>query len=223
MAIEPEQLAAAPQPTWRRLGVFGGSFDPIHLGHLIVASEARYHLGLDYVLFVPANVSPFKSGATTFSATDRLAMIELAVAADARLGASRIELDRPGPSYTVDMLRGLRAQHPGAQLHFIMGADSLLTFHLWRQPTEILSLARLAVLKRPGATVDLDQLDRELPGLAAATDIVDTLEIGISSTLVRNRLAQGSPVRYLVPRRVEDYIRSLDLAKEKGANARPSC
>jgi nicotinate-nucleotide adenylyltransferase len=206
-----------------RLGVFGGTFDPIHIGHLIVAEEARVCQALDWVLFIPARISPLKQEeGTLFSSEERWQMVTLAIADNPRFVASRVDLDRQGPSYTVDTLRQLKAIHRPASLHFILGADSLRSLCDWRQPEEIAQLARLVAISRPGYDLGLEKLNRDIPGLAEVTDILETLQIGISSTDIRRRLRQGLPISYQVPRAVERFIyqcashRGLVLANRCG-------
>ncbi len=210
-------------PTGVRLGVLGGTFDPIHIGHLIVAEEARVCMTLDTVLFVPARISPLKQeDGTLFSAEERWQMVELAIADNPHFSASRVDLDRQGPSYTVDTLRQLKTRHRPASIHFILGADSLRSLREWRQPHEIAQLARLVAISRPGYDLGIEELDRDIPGLAAATDVLETLEIGISSSDIRRRLRQGLPIAYQVPHDVERFIyqcagvKGLALAKRCG-------
>jgi nicotinate-nucleotide adenylyltransferase len=206
-----------------RLGVLGGTFDPIHLGHLIVAEEARVLMGLDRVIFVPTQVSPLKLQGTYATGDERLRMVELAVADNAHFCASRVDLDRPAPSYTVDTLRALQATYGAtAQFHFIMGADSLHTFHSWHRPEEIIRLARLIVVSRVGFVLDWETFERDVPGLRAATDVLETLHLGISSTDIRARVRKGWPIHYQVPAAVEAYVRehALYLAAEEARVAR---
>jgi len=158
--------AALPPPY--RVGVLGGTFDPVHVGHLIIAQEVAYRLQLAEVLFVPARVSPFKRDADAAPAEDRAAMfaapaedraamLELALADEPRFRLSRVDLDRPAPSYTVDTLRVLHARlGPSVELCFVLGADALATFAEWRAPEEILCMARLACVTRPGTPLNLD-------------------------------------------------------------------
>ena len=205
----------------RRIGVFGGTFDPIHIGHLIIAEEARVRLALTQVRFVPARVSPLKMPGTFFGGEDRLAMVGLAIADNPYFSASRIDLDREGPSYTVDTLTALRAGiAPEDQLYFIMGADSVAMLPQWHRAAEIIRLARIVAVSRPGTCLDLATLDERLPGLSAATDLITAVHIGISSTALRERLAEGRPIRYLVPAAVENYIRGQHLAGASGESAR---
>jgi len=190
-----------------RLGVLGGTFDPIHMAHLIIAEEARTQLLLDYVIFVPTMVSPLKPGGTFFSNEDRYEMTRLAIQDNARFCVSRVDLDRKGPSFTVDTLKTIKACcTPGMQLFFIMGMDSLCSLTAWYRPEEIIRLARLAVISRPGFVPDLGALEEGLPGVSQATDLIETLKIGISATDIRARLRQGRSIRYLVPASVEAYI-----------------
>lgn len=190
-----------------RLGIFGGTFDPIHIGHLIVAEEARARLDLDHVLFVPARVSPLKPEGTFFSPAERLRMVKLAIEDNPHFSVSRIDLGREGPSYTVDTLRTIRQELcDEAQLFFIMGADALKTLNSWYRPEDIIRMTRLIAISRPGAQVDLKALEENVPGVSEATDIVDTLQIGISSTDLRSRLKQGLPIKYQVPAPVEAFI-----------------
>jgi nicotinate-nucleotide adenylyltransferase len=188
-----------------RIGVFGGSFDPVHNAHLIVARLAREQLALDRVLFVVAAAQPFKPGQHVATAAHRLRMVELAVAGIAEFQADGRELRRPGPSYTVDTLRELGAEYPGAELVLVMGADVAAGLGKWREPTEVRRLARVAVCHRGGYPVAGD-MQRE-GGAAVPADgeiIVPALEI--SSTMVRARAAAGLPVAGWVPRAVADYI-----------------
>jgi len=191
-----------------RLGVLGGTFDPIHIAHLVIAEEARVLCRLDRVIFVPARVSPLKlQEGTLFTAEERYEMVRLAIADHPAFEASRLDLDRQGPSFTVDTLRLLRALYPPSiSLFFVMGMDSLVNLHRWVRPDEIIRLARLIAISRPGYAPNLEALDRQVPGLAAATEMLLSLDIGISSTELRRRIQQGLPIRYQVPAAVEAYI-----------------
>jgi len=225
MALETccDQRAQAQESVRQmtRIGIFGGTFDPIHLGHLIVAEEVRSLLDLDQMIFVPARVSPLKMGENAmFSAQERLQMVELAVADNPCFRVSSIDLERSGPSFTVDTLRMFQGRFGlDAQLYFVMGMDSLRSLGLWRQPDEIIRLARIAAVSRPGSLVDWPELESILPGVRAATDLVSTLNIGISSTGIRQRLRQGRSVRYLVPLGVDQLISDILAARLQGAGA----
>lgn len=183
-----------------RLGLFGGTFDPIHTAHLIVAEMVRDAYALDEVWFIPANVPPHKAAPTTPGA-DRLAMVELAVADNPRFVACRIELDRPPPSYAEDTLHAIRAQRPDDALYYAIGADMLRDFTAWRGPERLVELAQFVAVTRPGETLQING--------AAIAQRIERLEIppiGISSTLIRRRLFEGRSVRYLVPDPVAAYI-----------------
>lgn len=192
---------AAAQP---RLGVLGGSFDPPHLAHLAIASEACHALGLARVLFVPAAAPPHKGTDERTSAEVRLEMASLAVDDDLRFTVSGIEIER-GLAYSVDMLRALSTRYPDHDLVFIMGSDSLVQLETWHEPEEILSLCSLAVAPRPGGSPE---------AIAAATarwgdyqvTLLDVPPMDIASSDIRGRAAQRRPIRYLVPHRVEQYI-----------------
>jgi len=189
----------------RRLGVFGGSFNPPHIGHLICAQAAIEELDLDQVLFVPARVPPHKEIDDDPGPEVRAALVEAAVAGDQRFTLSRVELEREGPSFTVDTLRELAAAHPGVELTLILGGDMALSFHSWREPETILALARLAVVERQG--IDDDSIRRALSGLGRARiSFFSMPRCDISSTDVRGRAAVGRPIRYLVPDAVADEI-----------------
>lgn len=202
----------------RRIGVLGGTFDPVHIGHLIVAEEARVRLGLERVLFVPARVSPHKLDEEPCDAEHRWRMVELAIAGNPHFEASRMELDRRGPSYTVDTLVALRKTFgPGCELHFIMGVDALEGLQRWRDPERILALARIVAVTRPGHDLDVDALARALPGLPGRLEVLATLQIGISATDLRERARRGLPIRYQVPEEVEAYIREHGLYRSEPA------
>ena len=196
----------------RRLGVFGGTFDPIHVGHLIIAEEARARTALDLVLFVPASVPPHKSHRPSATGKDRYQMVQMAIEDNACFAVSDVELNRDGPSFTVDTLRATRRDYgPRAQLYFVMGTDSLCALKAWHHPQEILRLTRIVAISRPGFDVDWQALEAEVPGVSRVTELLDTLHLGISSTDIRARTRQGLPIRYQVPAAVEAYIRDNHL------------
>lgn len=191
----------------RRMGVFGGTFDPIHIGHLVIAQEARARLALDGVVFVPARVSPLKPQGTFFSNQDRFRMVQLAIEDNPRFYVSRVDLDREGPSFTIDTLQAMKAQYgPETQLFFIMGADSLCSLKAWHRPDDIVRLTRIIAVSRPGFGVNLDALARDVPGILGAIEVIPDMRIGISSTDIRARIQQGLPIKYWVPAPVEAYI-----------------
>ncbi len=200
--------------TVQRLGVMGGSFDPVHIAHLIVADMVREALHLDLVLFVPVASQPLKPDKPVASASHRLAMLYLAVEGNPYFSVSRVDVDRPGPSYTVDTMQHLRRQWGGpddVQMWFILGSDSLSTFPQWRDPERILALTRLAVVRRPGTEPDMNLLQSRLPALANAADFVDAPLIQISSRDLRRRVAEGRSIRYRVPEPVRHYIEAHNL------------
>jgi len=186
-----------------RLGVMGGTFDPIHLGHLVCASEVAYALALDEVVFVPAGRPWQKEGRALSSGEDRYAMTRLATDDDDRFTASRAEIDRDGPTYTVDTLRELAGD--GVELFFIAGADALAQVGTWREPEALFGLATFVGVTRPGYAVDASRMP------ADRVRLVDTPALDISATDCRSRVARGAPIRYLVPSPVADYIAARGL------------
>lgn len=196
----------------RRLGILGGTFDPIHHGHLLAAEEARYQLALDRVLFVPAGSPPHKTKRAITPAHHRLRMVELAIAGKPYFGLSRVDLERPGPHYTVDTLALLRAEWgPEPAFFFIEGNDSLLDVPDWRQPWQLIELCELAVVTRPGAEIDLVELERQVPGLTARIHWVPMPLLQISSSDLRVRVREGRSISYLVPPAVEAYVEAHGL------------
>lgn len=194
-----------------RIGVLGGTFDPVHIGHLIIAQEALVQIGLAQVLFVPAHTSPLKRSPVA-SPEDRAAMVELAIRENPAFALSRVDLDRPGPSYTVETLAILRqAYGPGVDLCFIAGFDAVAELYRWREPTRLLELAEVIAVSRPGYKLVLPAQ------LAAAADrirVVQAPQIGISATDIRRRCHAGLPIRYLVPDAVRAYIEAHALYRE---------
>jgi nicotinate-nucleotide adenylyltransferase len=204
------------QPTPpRRIAVFGGTFDPVHLGHLITAEQCREQARLDEVWFMPAARPPHKR-AQPLSPFDRRAeMLALAVAGQPAFKVATLERDRPGLSYTVETLQALTTEHPEVDWHFVMGSDSLVDLPGWYQPQRIVALARLLVVVRPGvALLPLEELQKQL-GMPAASalrlQVIEAPLIGISSTDLRRRVSEGRGLRYLVPRAVECYIEEKKL------------
>jgi nicotinate-nucleotide adenylyltransferase len=194
----------------RRVGVMGGTFNPIHTGHLVTADEARHAFELDEVVFVPAGRPWQKDDADVAPAEDRYLMTVIATASNPAFGVSRVEVDRDGPTYTVDTLRALREQYPGAELFFITGADAILQILTWREPEAVLREARFIGATRPG--YDLDRLEKELPpGLEDRVHVMEIPALAISSTDVRRRAREGRPIRHLVPEGVATYIAKRGL------------
>ena len=190
-----------------RIGVYGGTFDPPHLGHLILAETAADSLELARVLFVPAADPPHKSAAQVrASAAHRLAMVELAIAGNPRFGLSRVDIDRAGPHYSVDMLRLLGAQFPQAELVFLIGVDSLRDLPTWSRPQELLRLATLGVMRRPFVEVDLAALEAQLPGVSERIAWIDAPLIDIAARDLARRVACSYSIRYQVTENVRAYI-----------------
>jgi len=198
-----------------RVGVLGGTFDPPHLGHLILAQEALQGLGLSKVLFVPAGEPWRKAGRELSPRDQRLAMVRLAAGDNPGLGVSTAEVDRPGPSYTAETLAELREQFDSEiELFFIMGGDSLADFPHWHQPLRILELARLAVAERPPSRDEgfEEGIPEELAeALRERVVWLPMPLIAISASAVRERVRQGLSIRYWVPEAVEEYIRGHRL------------
>jgi nicotinate-nucleotide adenylyltransferase len=179
-----------------RIGIFGGTFDPPHLGHLAVAQEVHHRLALDTVLWIPAALPPHKQTRQLTPGPVRLAMVRAAIAGDPRFSASDLELTRDGPSFTVHTLRQLSALHPGARLFLVLGADQAAELHTWLEPDEIRRLATLVAFARDG---------EEPPSLDGGT-VVRVPRLDISSTEIRRRVAASEPIRYLVPAGVEAVL-----------------
>jgi nicotinate-nucleotide adenylyltransferase len=180
-----------------RIGVFGGTFDPPHLGHLVVAQEVYHRLGLDRVLWVPAAIPPHKQDQQITPGHLRLEMVRAAIADDERFDLCDLEIRRSGPSYTVDTLRALAEMNPSAELVLILGADQLAELDRWRGPKSILELASLVGFARDG----------EVPSLPEDVRLVEVPRMDVSSTMIRQRVGAGEPVSYLVPRSTEAVIR----------------
>ena len=187
-----------------RIGIFGGSFDPIHVAHLILAEQCREQGQLDRLLFIPAPRPPNKHNSTIACFNDRVAMVQLAIANQPQFAVDTCEQDREGLSYTVDTLRYLRQREPGSEWHLILGGDSVRDLELWREPHGIATQCKLLIVQRPG-------VQASLPPAYFQYQIVDSPLIDISSTAIRTKLAAGQSIRYLVPVAVEDYIRSKQL------------
>ena len=207
-----------------RLGIFGGTFDPPHVGHLLAASDALEHLALDRLIFVPAAVQPLKTGRTTAAAADRLAMIRLTAGDDQRFDSDAVELDREGLSYTVDTLREFARRFPSAERYFLVGADVLSSFAKWRDPQTVLDLATLAVLTRraepdvamPGSRSSEGQPESLGAGplsdaLTRRSTLVPTRRIDVSSTEIRERVRSGRSIHGFVTDGVAGYISSHGL------------
>ncbi len=201
-----------------RLGILGGTFDPIHLGHLLLAEQAREELALDRVLLIPASRPPHKPGAPITPYSDRFAMLSLALEGTTGLIASELEREDLRPSYTVDTLRRLATLEPEAELWLLLGADSLRDLPAWREPEEIMRLARLAVYARPSEEEpNLAPADPALADPPPQATELSGPRLRLASTEIRARVAAGRSIRFLVPPAVERYIHEhgLYLAEER--------
>jgi nicotinate-nucleotide adenylyltransferase len=203
-----------------RLGVFGGTFDPVHTGHLVLAEQCREQGRLDQVLFVPAARPPHKQETPLTPFHQRVEMLELAIAGQPTFRIDELEKDRPGPSYTVHTLEALRREHPGSELFLLLGSDTLHDLKHWYQPERIAELAGFFVVLRPDwPSFSVQELADSLrvPDHAALRfHLVQTPLIDISSRDIRRRLAEGRSVRYLLPRGVEAYIFDKHLYRKNG-------
>jgi nicotinate-nucleotide adenylyltransferase len=211
-------------PARRRFGVFGGTFDPPHLGHLLIAQEAWFALALDQVLFVPTRHPPHKAGRTITSARHRQKMVECAIAFDSRFELSLIEFEREGPSYTVDTLDTLHRHQPDADLFLILGGDMVMDLPQWRNPAKLVeSVTGIIAIRRPGFVFDEDDLARleyRLPELTGKLFPIDAPQYAVSSTQVRARVAHDMPISYLVSESVANYIKQHQLYRDRSSSAR---
>ncbi|MGB7982486.1 MAG: nicotinate-nucleotide adenylyltransferase [Candidatus Nanopelagicales bacterium] len=197
-----------------RLGVMGGTFDPIHHGHLVAASEVAHLFGLDEVVFVPTGQPWQKDQHAVSDPESRYLMTVIATADDPRFTVSRVDIERGGVTYTVDTLRDLHAQYPDAQLFFITGADALGAILTWHDPQEALALAHLVGVTRPGHDLSAAHLPE------GSASVVEVPAMAISSTDCRERVARGAPISYLVPAGVERFITKVGLYRAAGASGR---
>jgi nicotinate-nucleotide adenylyltransferase len=193
-----------------RIGILGGTFDPIHNGHLALARSAREQLRLDRLIYVPAGVPWRKAGREITPARQRLAMVRLAVADDPSTEVSTIETERQGPSYTVDTLQTLKQQNPGAELYFIVGEDALADLPNWREPERIIAFATLAVARRSGSAA-ADQPWRSVSQIETRIVWLDMDPLAVSASDIRRRIAAGEPVDGMLPAAAEAYARKQGL------------
>jgi nicotinate-nucleotide adenylyltransferase len=193
----------------RRLGVMGGTFDPVHHGHLVAGSEVAHHFDLDEVIFVPTGQPYQKTGRLVSPAEDRYLMTVIATASNPRFSVSRVDVDRPGPTYTIDTLRDLKKANPDADLFFITGADALANILTWHDVETLFSLAHFIGCTRPGHRLTGDGLPD------GKVSLVEIPALAISSSECRHRVAAGEPVWYLVPDGVVQYIAKRDLYRRQ--------
>ncbi len=200
------------QKLHERVGLFGGTFDPPHVGHLILASEAKSQLELNRVLWTVTPDPPHKQDQPITPLEHRLAMVKLAIQDNPSFELSEIELERPGPQYTVDTIRLLAEKNPNAEIVPILGSDSLHDLPTWHQPQEILYAAHwVGVMRRPGEETNLEALERELPGISSKVHYVDAPLLEIASREIRDRVATRKPFRYYLPPPVFEYIEQHHL------------
>ncbi len=199
-----------------RIGILGGTFDPIHIAHLIVAEETRMHVPLQKVVFIPTGQPWLKSGRQITEGSLRLEMVRLAVASNPAFDSSSIEIDRPGLTYSVDTLEELVGQWgPDAEINFIIGVDSLLSLPRWKDPDRLLDLCTFTAVTRPGYSPDaLEEVKRQYPVLERKLGLIEGPSLGISGTEIRRRVALGLSVKYLVPPEVERFITEQGLYKD---------
>ena len=190
----------------KKIGILGGTFDPIHLGHLVLAEQVAERLKLDQVIFIPCLRSPHKTRQKLSPAQDRLRMTQLALEDNSSFSVSDIELKRKGLSYTVDTLKELKNLHPNSQIYFLTGSDVLDELGAWKHPEQIYRLAKVVIATRPG----FDKFDRR-NRFAKKSIVVPITGIDVSSSEIRRRAKRGKSIKYLVPSRVEDYITKKKL------------
>ena len=190
-----------------RLGVFGGTFDPPHIGHLILASEAYRQLNLSRLLWVLTPVSPLKRADDITSVDQRLSMLELAIADNPGFEISRVEIDSPGPYFTLDTIQHLADNHSSADVILVIGGDSLRDLPRWHQPADLVSACHeIGVMRRPGDSVDLSALEGSVPGIQAKVTFFDAPLLEISSSDIRRRVREGLPFRYYLSQPVYEFI-----------------
>jgi nicotinate-nucleotide adenylyltransferase len=215
-----EKYTLSPEANTRKVGLMGGTFDPIHYGHLVIAEEVYYALGLDEMVFIPAGQPPHKRREGVTPAAHRLAMLELALASNPHFSISTVDLERAGPSYTVDTLRLLRKQwSEQVALYFVIGWDSLEELGSWYDPQGVLEqLDHLVAVHRPGHQERpgyREQLEAGLPGIQQRLLTVPVPQLDISASELRQRVAEGRPIRYQTPDSVVEYIREHHLYREQ--------
>ena len=199
-----------------KTGVLGGTFDPVHNGHIMIAGEAMRELNLDEVLFVPTAQTPLKEDVLITPMEHRVRMVELATDGISGFRLSRIDIDREGTSYTVDTLELLKGE-PGVdrELYFIIGLDNLESLYRWREPERLVNLCHLVTVRRPGYKMpELEEVEKRVPGLSRSLIFLDKPEMDISATDIRQKVRDGKPVTDLVPGPVEEYIRKHGLYRQ---------
>jgi nicotinate-nucleotide adenylyltransferase len=204
----------------RHIGLLGGTFDPLHYGHLVIAEEVRYVLHLDEMVFIPTGQPPHKPGRIVTAAQYRVAMLELAIASNPHFAISLIDVERSGPSYTVDTLRQLRKEWgTNTALYFVIGWDSLQELHTWHDSAGLLEqLTYLVAVRRPGYVEEPgynELLEAQLPGIQQRLLVIPAPQLDISATDLRQRVAEGRPIKYQTPEAVEQYIAQHGLYRDR--------
>ena len=196
-----------------QIGAFGGTFDPIHIGHLTVAEEVRLKLGLSRLIFIPAGQPWLKADRSISPAEHRLAMLSLAIEDNPHFTISTIDVDRPGPSYTVDTIDAIKHElGTKVRLYFLLGSDALKELPQWKEPSRLVQICQLVAFNRPGSSISsLELLESAIPGVSQRVSFVEVSQIEISATQIRKRAAKGASLRDLVPQSVERYIREQRL------------
>ena len=196
-----------------RVGVLGGTFDPVHNGHLIIAEEAQAKLGLSKVIFIPAGRPYFKDGENVSDMERRLEMLELAINGNPSFEIDTMELEREGATYTIDTMEELRTRMgKDVELFFIIGIDALSELRRWREPERLVSICHFATMRRPGFTeLDLEAMEGEVSGVSERVHVLDNVQVDISSSDIRERVELGQSIRYLVPPAVRGYIEEQGL------------
>ncbi len=201
------------------IGLMGGTFDPIHMGHLVTAEEARQQFDLDYVIFVPTGIPPHKEKEAVSLPEHRYLMTSLAVMSNPSFFVSRIEIDQKTPTYTIDTVRHFSfSKDPGLEVFFITGADAILEIFTWKDYEELLELCTFIAVSRPGYSLDHfhETLDRSCPALKQKVHLLEIPALAVSSTFIRERVALSKTIKYLTPEPVEQYIKKHGLYSSKG-------
>ena len=200
-----------------RIGIFGGTFDPPHIGHLILTAEALEQLKLDKVLWTLTADPPHKQGRTISPVDIRLQLLQAALADNPAFEISRVEIDRPGPHFAVDTVRILQGQYAQATLIYLIGSDSLRDLTSWHTPQDLTArVGGYGVMRRPGVDIDLTALERDIPGITAKVQFMDTPLIEISARQIRQRVAAGQTYRYFLPQQVFDLVEAFNLYRPVG-------
>jgi nicotinate-nucleotide adenylyltransferase len=204
-----------------RVGIFGGTFDPPHVGHQILAEEAADQMGLDLVLWVLTPYPPHKTSKKISPVHDRMSMVLLAIAGNAGFNLSRVDIDRPPPHYAADTVQLLREKSPRDEFIYLMGADTLTDLQNWHEPKRFVSLCHgIAVMGRPGESTDFQTTGHDIPGLFDKVHLLKTPLIEVSGSEIRERVALGKPVRYFLPENVYHYILNHKLYQNQDSPAK---